>query len=59
MMTVALLGDRYRLGAGTLVAMTPLLLAWRPRGVSPEPPAGRPERQLAPLPTADNGDEDD
>ncbi len=49
----------WALGAGTLVAITPLLLAWRPRGVSPESPAGRPERQQAPQPTADHGDEDD
>jgi eukaryotic-like serine/threonine-protein kinase len=49
----------WALGAATLVAMTPLLLAWRQRGVSPESPAGRPERQLAPQPGADDGDEDD
>ena len=49
----------WALGAGTLVGVTSLLLAWRPRGVCPDPPAGRPERQLDPLPTVDNGDEDD
>jgi hypothetical protein len=41
-----------------LVVIALLLLGWRPRGPS-DPPAGRPERQLAPRPTVDNGDEDD
>ncbi|HEV3464498.1 MAG TPA: serine/threonine-protein kinase, partial [Actinomycetota bacterium] len=48
----------WALGAGTLVGMTSLLLAWPPRGPS-DPPAGQPARQLAPHPTVDNGDEDD
>ncbi|HET7518811.1 MAG TPA: hypothetical protein VFN05_14200 [Actinomycetes bacterium] len=36
-----------------------LLLAWRPRAGPSDPPAGRPQRQLAPQPTVDDGDEDD
>ena len=49
----------WALGTATLVGMTSLLLALRLRGVSPDPPAGRPERQPEPQPTVDNGDEDD
>jgi hypothetical protein len=49
----------WALGAGTLVGMTSLLLALRPHGGLPEPPAGQPERPLHPQPTVDNGDEDD
>jgi eukaryotic-like serine/threonine-protein kinase len=49
----------WALGAGTLVGTTSLLLALRPRGGRPDPPAGRSKRQLAPHPGADNGDEDD
>jgi serine/threonine-protein kinase len=49
----------WALGAGTLVGTTSLLLALRPRGGRPDPPAGRSKRQLAPPPGADDGDEDD
>ena len=42
-----------------LVVSSLLLLAWRPRGGPSDLPAGRPQRQPAPQPTVDNGDEDD
>jgi hypothetical protein len=42
----------------TLVVISLVLLAWRPRGPS-DPPAGQPERLLAPRACVDNGDEDD
>ena len=49
----------WALGAGTLVGTASLLLALRPRSGLSVPPAGRSGRQLNPLPTVDNGDEDD
>jgi serine/threonine protein kinase len=49
----------WALGAGTLVGTTSLLLALRPRGGRPDPPAGRSKRQLASPPGVDYGDEDD
>jgi serine/threonine-protein kinase len=49
----------WALGAGTLVGTTSLLLALRPRGGRPDPPAGRSKRPLAPQPSVDNGNEDD
>ena len=56
---ITLLGDRHRLGAGTLVRTASLLLALRPRSGLSDPPAGRSGRQPNPQPTVENGDEDD
>ena len=56
---IALLGDRYRLGSGTLVGTTSLLLALRPRSGLSDPPAGWSGRQLDPQACVDYGDEDD
>jgi hypothetical protein len=56
---ITLVGDRYRLGAGTLVGTASLLLALRPRSGLSDPPAGRSGRQLNPQACVDYGDEDD
>jgi hypothetical protein len=56
---ITLLGDRYRLGAGTLVGTASLLLALRARSGLSDPPAGRSGRRLNLQACVDYGDEDD